>query len=270
MRCGTCGFGFVSPWVSGDGEFYRLVHQSDPHYPDDRWEFEQTLNALKHDSRHVRAVLEVGAGKGAFVEKLRAIAPACRIVAADLDEGAVAQMRAKDIDAMVGSLADAAGHGPFDAICMFQTVEHLADLDGLYATLSAAVTGTGSIFISVPNGESIAVQERLTGYLDMPPNHVGRWTPRAFDAAAGRFGLRVVDQRTEPVSTLGVAWHLARYRLMGRAYTASSFAHRANAIRFRPIRGVTKLALAAGYVPQMLKHRDHFLPLVRWVHLKRV
>jgi 2-polyprenyl-3-methyl-5-hydroxy-6-metoxy-1,4-benzoquinol methylase len=165
MRCGTCGFGFVSPWVSGDCEFYRLVHQAEPHYPNNRWEFEQTLNALKHGNRQVRAVLEVGAGKGAFLEKLRAVTLDCRFVAADLDKGGVAQMRAKGIEAMVGSLADAADRGPFDAICMFQTVEHLADLDRLYATLRDAITRLGSIFISVPNGESIAVQERLTGFL---------------------------------------------------------------------------------------------------------
>jgi hypothetical protein len=221
MRCGTCGFGFVSPWASGDGEFYRLVHQAE-------------------------LTTRITGGSSSKPSTLSSTA------------------------AMVGSLADGADHGPFDAICMFQTVEHLADLDRLYATLRGAITRIGSIFISVPNGESIAVQERLTGFLDMPPNHVGRWTARAFDAAAGRSGLRVADQRTEPLSVLGVAWLLARYKLSARAYTKGTVAHRVNAIRARPIRGAAKLALAAGYVPQMLKQRDQFLPQVRWVHLKRV
>jgi len=96
QQCDRCGFGFAVPWVGGDAEFYALAHAGDPHYPRDRWEFGETLSTLaRRDMPGALRVLEVGAGDGAFLDRLREL-PTGRIrqiVAADLDAGACRRLR---------------------------------------------------------------------------------------------------------------------------------------------------------------------------------
>src|SRR6478735_7251604 len=46
LACQTCELIFASPFTAGDGEFYNLAYPYS-NYPKDRWEFQQTLAALK-------------------------------------------------------------------------------------------------------------------------------------------------------------------------------------------------------------------------------
>lgn len=262
--CSQCGFGFSDPFIGGDERFYELVHNADPHYPADRWEFGQTLQALQAQAG--RTLLEVGAGKGAFIDRLPG---GYEVTAADFDHGAVATMRAKGIDAHVGSLEDMVDRGPFDIVCMFQTLEHMADLDRVFTTLREAVIPGGSIFLSVPNGEWTEVQERLSAFMDMPPNHVGRWTAEAFRAVSNRNGLQVVEQRTQEVAKLSQAWLLARYRVNAIAFSPGTVAHRVQSLKFRPLRGMLKAGLAMLVLPGMLAASPKFVTPVRWAHLSR-
>src|ERR1039457_6741092 len=41
VRCASCGFGFSSPYVAGDAQFYRLAY-SGKGYPAWRWEYQAT------------------------------------------------------------------------------------------------------------------------------------------------------------------------------------------------------------------------------------
>jgi hypothetical protein len=83
--CRACNFGYAMPWAGGDGRFYELADAGDPHYPADRWEFGQTIAVLEQrEFKRPLRVLEVGAGHGAFLDRIRAIGPH-EIVAADYD-----------------------------------------------------------------------------------------------------------------------------------------------------------------------------------------
>jgi len=267
LDCRGCGFGFVHPYVGGDERFYALANAADPHYPADRWEFTETLDALESMDPEPEALAEVGAGKGAFLDKVRSRGLRCRLTAADFDAGAVAAMQTKGIDAYSGSLAEVADRGPFDVVCLFHTLEHMADLDYAFTAIRRSVTSRGSIFVSVPNHDWTKLQESLTQFLDMPPNHVGRWTARAFEAVADRHGLRIVDQRLAPVSVPSQAWLLSLYKVNARAFDPGTLAHRILAVRGRPVRGPAKAALALLYYPRLASAGRRYLSPVRWVHM---
>jgi SAM-dependent methyltransferase len=265
--CAGCTFAYAVPWMGGDARFYELAYGGEPHYPADRWEFGQTIKVLERPEfkRPLRA-LEVGAGHGAFLDALRRLG-AHEIVAADYDAAAVRGLRAKGYEAIVGSLADISAGG-FDIVCLFQTLEHMADLDAVFDNLHRLLTPNGSVFLSVPNREAIDFQERVTGYWDMPPNHVGRWNPTALERASERRGFRAVSVETEPLRVRQVAWQLAVYRINGRSYTPGTLDNRINAIPNRPARGVLKRVLAAARLPQLLAMRRRFRPLTCWAHVR--
>lgn len=259
--CPVCGFGFAVPWVGGDERFYGLAHQANPHYPSDRWEFGQTLKELNGPV----TLAEIGAGDGAFLDQLQ---PMERIVAADFDSGAVARLHEKGYEALQGSVADLIDRGPFEVVCMFQTLEHMADTDQVFTDLRKLTTADGSVFLSVPHGHATAFQERAAGLWDMPPNHVGRWTPPALREAAGRNGFDAVAIREEPVNVRAITTQLAVSAVNARAYTPGTFAARVNAVKVRPVRGALKRLLAIGHVPALLAQQRKYRPWTLWAHLK--
>lgn len=271
--CPRCGFGFSVPWVGGDEKFYALVHQGDPHYPDDRWEFGRTLSVLATPAfaRQLR-LAEVGAGHGAFLHQVRTLPHGSEhyIVAADFDRGAVQRLTERGYRALLGSLGEVREGCPgllFDVVCLFETLEHMADLDEVFSQLSGLLVPGGSVFLSVPNGEATTLQEDLSGYWDMPPNHVGRWNAAAIRSAAQKRGFDVVSIEAQPVNSWATTLQLAVYSVNSRAYQPGTVACRINAIASRPVRGVLKRMLVASRVPRLLTQRRRYQPLVYWAHL---
>jgi SAM-dependent methyltransferase len=262
------------PWVGGDAEFYTLVYQGHPHYPADRWEFKRTLAVLGSAAfSHRLRIAEVGAGHGAFLSQVRTLPNGAEhdIVAADFDRGAVRRLTERGFRSVLGSLEDvreACPELPFDVLCLFQTLEHMADLDRVFGQISDLLVPGGSVFLSVPNGPAITLQEDLTGYWDMPPNHVGRWTPTAICSVAHRCGFDVASIETQPVNTWATTLQLALYSVNSRAYHAGTVACRINAIASRPVRGALKRALVATRVPPLLAQRRRYQPLACWAHLR--
>lgn len=265
--CNGCDFGFAVPWVGGDERFYALAHKGEPHYPEDRWEFGETLAALREWDRPVR-LAEVGAGHGAFLDRLATLGHPNEILAADFDEGAVRTLRSKGYAALRGSLADlAAQGGNFDVVCMFQTLEHMAQIDVVFQTLHEILSPRGSVFLSVPNGKATAFQEEVTGYWDMPPNHVGRWTPSSLHLAAERHGF-AAEVVTQPVHIVETTWQLAVSSVNGRTYAAGTIESRINALTSRSLRGALKRVVATSRIPRLAARRGQFQPLSCWAHLR--
>jgi SAM-dependent methyltransferase len=254
--CLTCGFGFADPFVDGGAEFYALVYDSDPRYPSDRWEFSRTLESLPRGR-----VVEIGAGDGSFLKRL----DNPDAVAVEYDAGARARLvsagiRVADMSELVSRQEE------FDAVVAFQTVEHIADLDGFFTAVKQLLGDHGDLFVSMPNAPAVEVQERITGFYDLPPNHVGRWTLSALERAAERWNLNLCDHATEPVDPLAIAWHLADYVTRAVAYDRGTPAAVINAIGYRPLRGVLRRALAATYFPKLWRARAEFVPLTVWAH----
>lgn len=272
QSCAACGFGFAVPMVGGDARFYTLTEAGDPHYPADRWEFGETLRVLGTPGfEHPLRILEVGAGDGAFLDRLRReLTSGHDLLAAEFDAGAVQRLQAKGYEALLGSIADvaAAAPAPFDVVCMFQTLEHMADIDTVFALLRDVLRPTGSVFLSVPNSEATAFQEAKTGLWDMPPNHVGRWNPPALRAASELRRFEVIDIREQPVSIRSVAQQLAVSAVNARSYTDRTIESRVNGIASRPTRGALKRLVALRYVPGLLRARAEFRPWTFWAHMR--
>ena len=101
----------------------------------------------------------------------------------------------------------------------------------------------------------------------MPPNHVGRWTKDALSAFADRNGFTVEGHDLEPMDRLGLASHLAYYRVRAGSSRPRSPISIINGLEQRSVRGPLRAAAAAAFLPGVLRHTREFQPVAQWVEL---
>ena len=278
VRCRACGFGFASPYVAGDARFYTLAYERTG-YPVWKWEFARTLRALgEADLPPDVSLLEVGAGDGAFLRRVvpGRVAPERALATEFSDYGrrAIEALGVRAVAADVRDLEPASAGAPFDVICLFQVLEHLDRLDALMAHLNTLAAPDGRLFVGVPSAPRVAFNEHNGSLLDMPPNHVGRWTRAAFEALGARHGWRVEAAEVEPEGRASRLRELVTYRYMRRRQDAASLANRVERLPRSAARRGLQAAVAAVYglgaIPAAVRlARDPGLGVVLWVALRR-
>ena len=254
--CDDCGFGFSWPFVAGDDVFYNLAY---PHvgYPTMKWEFQRTIRALRGIELSSKRVLEVGAGFGFFLDVLceNGAVPG-NIEAIEYNEGSIRRLRQRGYSTIQDDVRSSSFQSKtFDLIFLFQVVEHMDQLDALFSRLRSFVPAGGSIFIAVPNVKRTDYQESQGLLLDTPPNHIGRWTTRAFEAIAARHGLSLADAETEPFDLALFLKTDLIYSHRRRAQEfPSSFSGSARSMRRGPLRTALEVAAIAAGIPSRISH----------------
>jgi SAM-dependent methyltransferase len=173
-------------------------------------------------------LLEAGAGDGAFLRLLRTeVGSALQATALEYDRGALAKLKASGFTARKGSVVDFASDGrvagAFDVVCMFQTLEHMEAPAAVLAAVDRLLSARGSLFVSVPNGDAVVVQERLTGFYDMPPNHIGRWVHSSFEAWVCGSAFAVQASEAEPADRDALIDGYVAQRLMADRYRRNAW-----------------------------------------------
>jgi SAM-dependent methyltransferase len=144
-------------------------------------------------------VLEVGAGFGLFLDKIAGKrVPREGVTALEYSEKALDVLRGKGYTAIPEDVRSATLEPGFDAIFLFQVVEHMDGLAALFARLSHLLAPGGRVFIAVPNSKKTDFQEASGSMLDMPPNHIGRWCPSALESIVAGTGLHIEAVETQP------------------------------------------------------------------------
>ncbi|MCY7305791.1 MAG: class I SAM-dependent methyltransferase, partial [Rhodoferax sp.] len=201
--CTKCELGFAWPFVAGDGEFYNLAY---PHsdYPMNKWEFSETVDALRLLPTKGMQALEIGSGFGYFLEMVSPrFFDAANVMAVEYNDVARKRLLAKGHEAV--GLDIRSSHfdqyqSRFDFVFMFQVLEHMDGLAALAGRLRYLTKPGAGIFLAVPNAARIAFNEEHASLRDMPPNHISRWTPAAFEAFASLINCEVSASQLEPMS----------------------------------------------------------------------
>ena len=252
-QCNGCQFGFIDPFVAGDGQFYQLAF-GESGYSNDKWEFQRTLRALSGLDCRNWTVLEIGAGGGFFLDQLGSLGiPAQRRFATEYNETAARTMAAKGytVDALEIEELDRFGE-TFDAIFMFQVLEHRDRLDAVFAKLRDLLKPGGQLFVAVPNGAAIRFNEDHGSLIDAPPNHVSQWRPEHFRIAAERFGFTLVAAEIEPFRMTEFVKRDVVYAFMRKAQERAPVAGYLYARRKRKIgRAAIAVAIAANAITRL-------------------
>ncbi len=278
IECSHCQFCYADPFIAGDSTFYRLAY---PHhgYPTDRWEFRVTAAEVRRIAegtpQRQRHLLEIGSGEGAFIRQVcPSVIPPANVLCTEYSRNGKAAVEAFGIECLacdVRDLRDARYHQRFDFICLFQVLEHMDRLDELFRHLAWLSQPDASVFISVPNDRLIAFYEQNGCLLDMPPNHLSRWTANAFRSLTQRHGWRVAAHAYAPRAFLPLYQRVALYRYMRQSQFSGTLSNRVAAIADKRIRRLAQIAVIAGHavraIPLIARLRSPELGESQWVRL---
>lgn len=261
MSCKACGFGFAWPFVAGNAEFYNFTGATGV-YPRSKWEFARTAAELQRLNRRGAKVLEVGAGNGYFLDLIcPSLVRAEDVVALEYNDKSIPILRDKGYRALPVDIRDKAlerYRGTFDFIFLFQVVEHLDGLDELFERIGGLLKAGGSAFCAVPNPARIEYQEANRSVPDLPPNHIGRWTPEAFDAVCRRHGLTARSAELEPLSWREFLSHDLSYSHIRRAQLhPDGIIARIRSLPRGRGRRLMEATLAAAFAPARLPAWQH-------------
>lgn len=190
-ECPNCRIRWYGPARLGESDYYEVLGRIFPwYYSGDTWDKRIALSHLVEIG--LSTVVEIGCGSGAFLQAMkdRGITG----IGIDINEQAVQEAQTRGLQA---SLPSAQSIRRCDALCLFQTIEHVEDPVEFLKEYLALYSPRG-VLLSAPAFCS------LLGYtsdpLVWPPHHRSAWSERGFAALARKVGLRLQQYWYEPLS----------------------------------------------------------------------
>lgn len=240
LQCSQCGFGFGYPFVGGDEEFYGILHEQKD-YPAWRWDYDVAMREgiEKFDGGRV---LDIGAGVGMF---LRGLGDRWEGYAVEGSEVTRTELEALGIK-VFRDLSEGAhfNAGAFQVVTLFQVLEHIAEFNLVLRLCRQLLAPGGRLVVTVPDGEAMIRQERVTGCHDMPPNHINKWTPDSLARVLRQAGFECSQPIYEPSSWKNLKANL-HMRVSADAMRQGSIAAQVYRIQSRPLR-IAALSLLGG------------------------
>lgn len=273
-HCSECGFSFAVPFVAGDKSFYNIAYPR-PSRVSQKWDFGRTLSELSSLNRRMDSVLEIGAGFGNFLDKVADIyVPRSGVHAIEYHDVKVSKLTQKGYTAIDKDVRSLQLNQKFDAIFMFQVVEHMDDVDTLFEKLSSLLNRSGLLFISVPNAKRTDFQEAHESLRDMPPNHIGRWSAQAFRIIAARHALRMEKHEIEPFSLKAFAKKDLHFFYLRRSQETGTIENWSRSLRAKALGKWLGSAVAALNAPRRIRvwseaARRADLGMALWVMFRR-
>ena len=242
MECAECGFTFAYPFIGGDKDFYDHAFERSS-YPKDKWEYDYAISTISRSNGSMENcnVLEIGAGNGAFLKKLQNAFSGFEYEAleySDFGRNSIEAMgyKCRPIDLLCLHDAEV-----FDYIFMFQVLEHMDQLSIRMNKLADMLAPGGHLVIAVPAHKRITFNEGHGALLDMPPNHIGRFTEQSFSSLGKRAGLELVDFAEEQHKLLsGMKCYLV-YRHLRSSQNEGSFANMAESTKNQTIKKMMRI-----------------------------
>jgi SAM-dependent methyltransferase len=231
FRCGACGLETAEP----------MRAWSASHYPPETYGLAfDHLRALERlASAPPLRLLEIGCADGEFLTRVAALGHS--VTGIDFDARAVAAARARGLDVQVGEVAALRSaldeKARFQAVAMFQLVEHLCDPDATFAQIGTVADDDCLLLIGCPSDRRYTRRlhhpDRLgtSDFWDWPPQHTLRWGASSLTAFLNRYGWRGLVVEAEPFSFVGAAAHVTALRAQSAAWAGRPLRRRAETLR---------------------------------------
>ncbi|TVQ59879.1 MAG: class I SAM-dependent methyltransferase [Spirulina sp. DLM2.Bin59] len=205
---------FVPFGLTGSGQFYQQLQQFNWYYRNDKWEYD----AAWQDLQFCTKILEVGCGTGYFLNRLKQRGE-CDIYGLELNPEAVAIGQGQGLPILLktlGQFVDEQDHS-FDAICAFQVLEHLGDIQDFLSDTLKLLRPGGKLILSVPNSQSF-LRFAKEDLLNMPPHHLTQWNQKALSYLCELFPLKVIQITPEPLAKYHVDLYLSTFLARFKQY----------------------------------------------------
>jgi len=227
LRCDACGFAHLDPLPTADElrafyatEFYGSVV---PQYLDEPDADTLAWSATAFDDRLAliarftdgRALLDLGAGRGSFVEHARE--RGWDAAALEPSSQAAAALRARGIRCHEGLVEDLEPEPIFDAVTAVMLLEHVLDPAAVLARARGWLRDGGVALIAVPNEFNLLQRELMAqgaqAWFVAPKLHLNYFDFASLEALLMRGGLEPVARTT--------TFPMALFALLGDDFVAS-------------------------------------------------
>jgi len=193
FHCNNCGLEFAWPLLAGSKEWYRQAYFLRRLAPLEKVT-DNFIIALKNLAPKSK-ILDIGCGEGIFVNY--AVKNGHQAWGLDFSEEMIeiAKARCPGAVFLTGTLENFLRKYPgekFDAIAMFEIIEHLSDPLKLVTDARAILLPGGKLVISVPNRDCWPVRH----FMDNPPQHLTRWNKQSLLYLSKKAGFAVDEIRT--------------------------------------------------------------------------
>lgn len=199
---------------------------------------------LAHLPQDVRTLLDIGCADGRFVHAAATRGIDARGV--DHSEHLVRAGNARypgERLAVVSAERLQREDRQYDAVTMFEVIEHVEEPMALLSTAFSLVAPGGTVVVSTPNRLG---RPRVPEQLDSPPHHLSRWTPDALRQALERAGFEGVEIGFSP-GHIGLKAVLLQRTQFGLAVRL---------LRRRAARAAQSIAPTSGDVRAAIKIKD--------------
>jgi SAM-dependent methyltransferase len=228
VSCRVCGLEFACPARTWSAS----------HYPHEQhelgWDHEQALAEL--EKMPPLRLLDVGCANGQFLA--RAAALGHTVTGVDFSPEDIEAATSQGFEAYVADLSKknalVDADRRFDAITLFQVIEHLEAPDLVFDQLTRLAAPGAHLMLGCPSSRRYTRKfmhpDRIgsSDFWDCPPQHSLRWTPAALEAFTARHGFAIRHVIFEPVDPVHAAAHLA-----GLSQYSSNFTRRAAILAYR-------------------------------------
>lgn len=196
----TLGFDYFLPnELAGDSSFYKMLSQKSWYYEDWKWEHQIAFKYISSTN----SVLEIGCGKGSFLEFLYREGIKCTGLELGISRSKAPQILDQSIQEF--SLLNKAN---FDVVCGFQVLEHISEIDSFIESALNCLKSEGKLIFAVPNNNSFIKYAGYNDPLNFPPHHMSRWTVESFKKTAFFFNLKVSAVHYEPLQPYHLDWFI--------------------------------------------------------------
>jgi 2-polyprenyl-3-methyl-5-hydroxy-6-metoxy-1,4-benzoquinol methylase len=209
FQCADCRLEFARPARTWSAR----------HYPHEEhslgWDHEQALADLA--GMPPSRLLDVGCADGQFLA--RAASLGHTVTGVDFSPEDIEAARRQGFEAYVADLSkDNAlvdANRRFDAITLFQVIEHLESPDLVFEQIGRLAAPGAALMLGCPSSRrytrAFRHADRIgsSDFWDCPPQHSLRWTPAALEAFTARHGWAVRQVAYEPLAPVHAAAHLA-------------------------------------------------------------
>jgi SAM-dependent methyltransferase len=205
FRCQDTQLLFYYPFdIAGSENLYNSLSRFDWYYMPGKWEHDVAAKSLEKCSR----VLEIGAGYGAFIDRL-VKDNFTEAIGIEQNKNAIKLAQEKDIPILDLTLDEISEkyREYFDVVCIFQVLEHATDPLEFLEKIIALIKDNGKIIVSVPNSQSFA-QHDSNHLLDQPPHHMHRWNKQSFLSLSKILPIKLTKIRFEPLAKYHIDWFL--------------------------------------------------------------
>ena len=206
-KCLESGFLFYYPRkLSGDEKFYdELKRQMPskynlPYYPPEKWEYGICVDMVKPGDK----VYEIGAGNGAFLEKLLKLG-ITEIYGTELNADSIQLAANRNIKLDYKTIEQKALEvsNEFDVVFTFQVLEHITDVKEFLDASIKIIKPNGKLVIAVPFNNPYLFKNDIFNTLNLPPHHMGLWNKKVFKNLHKYFPIQLEQLIVEPLPSEG-------------------------------------------------------------------